>query len=469
MYQRIGRGLLSPLLFLLYLITLVSCSPILPHTPEKTYNVLPQPKKIESVATIPISINLDTYFNLIEQEIPKQFTGSQKSCEGVSFSYTFDRDPIQFTTSKNEITFKLTGRYSLKLNYCPKCTDLFNEQGNCISPRIYLSCGVNEPQRRVSISYSTKFIVTPSYTFNTTTQLVDFILIDPCEVSLVNYDISNELKKELTGKLESLEKEIDKSIEAFALKKELETVWNTLGQIQPIPDFGFYTLNPVGIQLSPIVFNKHTSIVNVSLAMYPAFSTELPSSNTNKLPNQTSIHEKSGFELSLDTKISYDSISSLVSAQLVKDTIKIKRHIIYFDSIQTWGSTNQLGISVYFNGSRNGILHFSGTPIFNDTNQTIEITQFDYTLETKDILLKSARWLFSSKITEKLKEYSHINLSGYLNQFKQLITSALNTEISKDILLSGACKSIILENIYLTPTHILARFLLQGNLSIKVK
>jgi len=462
------RGLKSPLLLLLLLVIISSCAPIIPLSPEKTYRELPQQKKTSSVATIPISINLEPYFSSIEKEIPKQFYGSQSQCEGVSFSYTFDREPLIFTSSKNEITFKITGKYGLKLNYCPKCTDLFSEQGNCLSPRVYLSCGINEPKRRVSISYTTRFDVTPSFKFNTTTTLTNFKLIDPCEVSLVNYDVSDQLKRELLSKLKSLETEIDKSIEAFELKKELENVWATLSETQPIPGFGFYNLNPTGIELSPLDFSNKIAKLNASLLMAPSFCSEKPISTKNKLPNQTSIAEKSGFELSLDAKISFDSISSIVTSKLSKDTLRIKRHVVYFDSIQTWGSNNQLGITVFFNGSRKGILHFTGTPVFHETTQTITIENLDYTLHTKDLLLKSARWLFSSKISEKLKSYSEINLTPYLKEFKTLLSTELNTEISKGILLKGSCKSLMLENIYITPTHVFARFIILGNIAVKL-
>jgi hypothetical protein len=120
-----------------FLIT--SCATIKPESPLIEVIETPILVQPSSTVVVPIKINLTPYFKDTDKSIPKKFNGKEENCEGVSFAYSFLREPISFKGDGNNLQFDVDGKYSLNINYCPQCTDLFNNKGNCVVPRIYAS------------------------------------------------------------------------------------------------------------------------------------------------------------------------------------------------------------------------------------------------------------------------------------------------------------------------------------------
>ena len=85
-------------------------------------------------------------------------------------------------------------RGSLRLTK-PLQTPNTDEKGSCVIPRVYLSCGEDEPMRRFSLDYSTAIKVASDYTFNTATTLKKFQLLDPCQMTPGLIDFLEQLKK----------------------------------------------------------------------------------------------------------------------------------------------------------------------------------------------------------------------------------------------------------------------------------
>ena len=131
-----------------------ACKSIDPLPPQDLIIEPTIPKPKPSTINIPIELNLDSYFKEADKSIPKKFSGGENACEGLSYKYELNRDAIKFNTFSSGIEYATSVNYNLDLSYCPKCTDIFNEKGNCIVPRFFGSCGINEPLKRADISFS---------------------------------------------------------------------------------------------------------------------------------------------------------------------------------------------------------------------------------------------------------------------------------------------------------------------------
>ena len=75
----------------------------------------------ESVMNIDLQASLIPVFNMVSNT-PKEFSGAEQSCEGISYAYHF-RDPFEFKTSPKEDLYP-NGDFSLELNYCPLCVTM---------------------------------------------------------------------------------------------------------------------------------------------------------------------------------------------------------------------------------------------------------------------------------------------------------------------------------------------------------
>lgn len=456
------------LLFSLILI-LFSCKTIEPVVPETQLEEVPEISHRESTLSLPIKIDLQPYLTLTEKSLPRTFTGKEENCEGVSYSYKFTREPIQFDGKGEFLSYDVDGKYLLYLNYCPDCTTLFDSKGTCVIPRIYASCGVGEPMRRVSVAYTTQFKISPDYKFKTSTQLTKFHTIDPCEITVFNYDATDKLRKEVTTVLNDLEKDIDKQIASINIRSDIEEVWKMLASPTSLGKYGYFTAYPKAVSLSDVRFDKKVAYVDLSLTFTPQISTHKPEMVVPKLPNLSEHKTHKGFNIDVDIVAGYDSLSSILTSELKGKSVTIKNNEVIFTEIEIQGAVNkQLNLKVDFEGKRQGTLYLVGTPVFDSTAQKISFPDLTFDLKTKDALLKSAKWMFNSKITDMMREYATFDLTPHLDEMKTMVQKEMNRELTEGVKLNGNVTGLKLVGIYPQLNKLIIRINSTGDLKLSM-
>lgn len=458
--------------FLLIIISslITSCKTIQPVQPNQLVLNKPQLEQVESSVTLPIKLNLKPYFSQVEKSLDITFKGQDQQCEGISYDYYFERSPIEFSTSKLALNYEVKGSYSLKLNFCAKCTDLFSKNKNCITPRIYASCGVNEPLRKVIVGYATTFKISPELKFETSTSLQKFETIDPCEITLFNYDATNQIKKEVTTVLKKLEQDIDQKIGAIDIKKEIQHSWNALNQSLALNQFGYLNFQPKTLSIGDVTFKDNFAYFEIGLTIQPKI-TSIPEKNILQPNPIISKHQKKdGFDLTVDIIAQYDSLSAILTQQLKGQKITIKNKVVILKNIEINSAlNNQLTFKVDFDGFRKGTLYLQGTPLYDVNKQHVSFPDLEFDLATKDALLKSAKWLFNSKITNLLREQSNVDLKNYLAIAKKELEKQLNNEISKGVQLKGKVNNISVDAFYPSEKELILRAKTNGILSIEIE
>lgn len=470
--HQISTLLLMKTLYTLFFFSffLFSCGSIKPEAPLNIIEETPIIQQTLSSIVVPIKINLTPYLKETENSIPKKFTGKQENCDGVSFSYTFFRDPIQFNGNKNSLAFEVDGKYALKLNYCPQCTDLFDSKGNCVVPRIYASCGVNEPLRKITVGYSTLLSISPDYKIKSKTDLQKVETTDPCEITVFKYDATKTLKTEITKALENLEKDIDKEIGKVDLRTQAESAWKTLSNPISLGKYGYLYTNPSKIGLENLTFNGNNATFDLSIGLNPTLNTNLIEDFKNKeLPKLSNFTNQDGFVVTLDILASYDSISSIISNEIKGKELEIKGKKVIFEQLKIIGSTNKLlNFEIAFSGKKKGVLYLSGTPKFDKEKQIISFPDLEFDVKTKSALLKSAKWLFSSKITDMIRLNAVFDLNTHIETVKTTLNKQINTQVQKGVFLKGNVKKVKLEEIYPTENQLILRINTEGKIYLEL-
>ncbi len=449
---------------------LCGCGTISPDVPQ--YEVSPLPPISPSLSTIhvPITLELKSYLNEAEKAVPGNLKGSEDNCSGVSYQYAFKRDPIIFSGSGSTIKYKVNGQYGISMNYCPTCTYIFDDEGTCIIPRIYLSCGVDEAMRRMSVSYATTIAVNNDYTFKSTTALQDFQLLDPCEVSLFSFDVSGQLKKQLTPILSDLETDIDKQIRSLDIKPQLNELWEMASTPVPIENYGYLNINPKNISLNNLSFNGTKALLDVVVSLQPSFSTSPSKTITSKLPNLTKITADEGFKIDLDVYAGYDSLSSILTNQIQDDTIFVKHNAFIMKDLKVSGTLDQeISLEINFGGKRSGTLYLKGKPNYNSDTQEISFPDLDFDLASKNILLRTAKWMLNDKIIATIREQAKFNIENELNNVKQQLQSEINKNNNALFNLKAEIKDLDLTQIFLDDKNIILRIQTKGYVSVSVK
>lgn len=451
------------------LLGFVSCRTVKTALPDTEVKSIPPIENKFSTISLPIEIDLTPYLNDVEKSLDKTFRGKEDNCSGVSYSYRFERNPIKFDGKGALLNYEVSGKYALNLNYCPECTFLFDDKGSCVVPRVYASCGVGEPMRKVKVAYATKVDVSPELKLRAKTELTKFETIDPCEITVFKYDATEKLRKEVTGVLKDLEKDIDKSISEMDIRSEISEVWKLISEPMAINGYGFLTIQPKDIALSSVDFSKKKAFIDLNLIFQPIFTTKDPGIQSTPIPKLNDFKKGNGFNINLDIMATYDSLSNILNSQISGKSLTIKNKEIIFDSVSIAGSQgNKLNIMVKFSGKKRGILYLTGTPTFDVTEQIISFPDLEFDIKTKSALLKSAEWLFSPKITDLFREQSKFDLKPHLETMRTELNKELNKELTKGVFLDGNIEKISLDHIYPSEELLVLRIGTIGKLKIKM-
>ena len=444
-----------------------ACKSIEPTVPQNSVKPIPPLVPEVSNVSIPIEIDLKTYLNDAEKSLPKSFSGKNEQCEGLSTSYYFTREKINFKGSGNAMSYSVNGALKLKLNYCPKCQYLLDEKGSCVIPRVYLSCGDDEPMRRFTLDYSTSIKVGSDYTFNTSTSLKKFQLLDPCQMTIANIDVTSDVEKEIKKQLVGLQSEIDKQFKAIDIKSSAKEAWDLLQDPNLVPGYGYLNLNPSSLALSDIKLVDKKATLGLSIDISPSFTTEKPVFNKLSLPVLGSSTKSSGLNFGLDVVLSYDSLTSFVRQSFVGQIFEVKRKKIKVDDIQVSGSKdNRIVLKTTISGSKKGTIYLLAQPVLNDSLKRMELRNVDFDVETKSLLMKSAKWFFNSEIIDLIEKNGNFDYTSMVEDMKTEVNNSLNQEISKGVKMNGAINSFELKQLYYTTSHLVLRARLSGNLKL---
>lgn len=456
--------------FIFTLLLFTSCGSIKPEAPlisvEETYE---SPKTEPSYIKIPIKINLKPYFDQTDKSIDRSFNGEEKQCSGVSFKYKFNREPIEFQGIGKKLQFDVDGSYSLWLNYCAGCSDAFASEPYCLTPRIYASCGVGEPMRKIHVGYDTRIRVAYNYQLKSYTKLREIKALSPCKVTVFNYDATSRLEEEVEKVLVKMEKDIDAQIETVDLRPEMEKTWDLMAQPTNLEGYGFLELNPQAIAMDEISYKGDTAYFNAILTANPKILSQKSGERTKKLPNLTTYEERDGFDITMDVFSQYDSLSAILTRNISGKSVDVKGKEIIFDSIQIYGASNKkLHIKMNFSGSKKGIFYLTGTPVFVADSQFISFPDLEFDVKSKSALLKGAKWFFDKKVTNLLRQQTEIDLAPYLATLKKELNQNLAMELGTGVHLTGKVKEITVNLIQPRGEHLHIQIHSLGKLAIRL-
>lgn len=451
-----------------FLVFVTGCKSIQPEAPINDFVPIPPIEQPVSHIIFPVELSLVPYFKNIDQSIDKEFNGGEQQCAGVSYNYHFQRNPISFTAENKKISYDIAGEYWIKMSYCPSCTDVFSSKSNCISPRIPFSCGVNEPLRKMELQYSTTIGINEQYQLVGQTKLERLEALDPCKVTVFNYDATAILLKEVKKALTNLTVDIDKEINKFSFKKEAAAAWKNAHQTIVFAPYGYLHIQPKSITLTPPFFQQNKLYTTLCIEANPVFSHNPTQTTITALPplKQVQSVQSDEFDLTLDMQLNYDSLSTVLQTIYEKKEFLIKNRKVIIDSIGITGATkNQLIIGVAFSGYKKGKLYLTGTPVFDVATQTISIKQLDYDLATKHVLVKTAKWLFNDKILKMLQEATLQDLTPQLAQIKSLVNEQFHYSYPP-INVNGKVSHLSVSSIYPTKDELIIRVIATGNMKV---
>lgn len=428
-----------------------------------------------SEINIPIQINLKPMYAMAEKSVDTVFTSPgypdgwvQDGCD-TRFKYVFRRSPLQITGVGNTLSIGFMGYYKI-VGSSRVCVN-----GTVVSPWTpACSCGFNEPERRVNISFTNAIGVQPDFKVKLSVKRNEPKALDKCEVCFWGQDITKQVLKGLTTELDVSKKDMEKTYGSVDLKPRFQQVWNQLNKVYNLYGLGWLKINPQKIRLNNLYINKDTLNIYMGLSAKPAISFEKPEEKNSAIPNLGSFSKQQGFSIFLDAVLNYDSLGTIMNAQLQGQEFSFKKGFIkkkfIIDNCKIYGGGfEKLIIKILFSGTNSGVVYLVGKPVYDADKKTVEVADIDFDIKSKNVLLGSADWLFDKKITKEISKQAKFELGNYIDSAKLNMNSQLNQEWIKGIRSNGNIKDIKIIGIYPMQQHLVIRSNCTGDLSVKVE
>lgn len=458
----------SKLPVLTIIVSVISaCGSIKPEAPTTANQVLPtQPlPTVASTINVPIKVDLKSYIKLADQSFDKNFSGSDQPCSGLRYQYKVKREPLQLTGKGKTVYLGLDLAYGFSGEYCAACV-----YDNCVTPPIPFSCGWgDETLRKAKVKLQSDIELTSNYHVKSNTSFTDLIPIDPCRVTFANININDVLVKQLKPELGTFAKMIDAEIAKQDLKPYILPIWKAFQEDIQVPYTGYLRFQPQSLSVSEL--NMSGTILNfvVGLTATPTIQSSPWNKPITPLPNLSPYKKGSGFEVYTNLKLDYDSLSKQLFEMMKTQSFDLGKDKITITSLRLFPAADKLGIELGFQGTKKGVFYLLGSPNFDNAKNSLALKNVEYDLKTKNVLIKTAKWLLDETIRKKLESQMVFDMNELVTLTKKSINESLNQNMGNGIKTQGKLKSLELVDWSLQTEAIWVRAKTLGDISVVVE
>ena len=184
---------------------------------------------------------------------------------------------------------------------------------------------------------------------------------------------------------------------------------------------------------------------------------------------------ESGYRITAPLLVTYTTIEQLARPHVEK-AHRLKGIETLVDSLTIYGSQTKLVAGLSFQMPKfraNGQVYLLGTPHYNPGEMTLSVTDFDYTLTTRNLLVEMAENIGGSAfphLREEVESKLVFSLEERLTLLREKLQTAIeNRAVGSYIRLHGTVDTITPEALYLTPEGIRIPVRLEGELHFEVK
>lgn len=430
--------------------------------------IVPQIGK--SSLNIPISINLTPLVAELENNIPRQQGSGVKLYDGDN-GYSYDAVRDNLSTSVNGNTLSISTQVHYQAEYCKRVKKPWPLSGY-ICP-IIASCGYNEPRPTVNIGLNSIVTLNEDWYINSKTTSMPITSIRDCKVTIFNYNVTSKIIEKFQPIFDGYVATIDQKMpQVTNIKAKADDLWKKLQAPIKVKEDIWFAINPDTFSVSSLNGSGQTLNLNVGLKCIPKiiYGKTIPTTEKKDLP-KLKINDSStaGFHIELEGEVPFDEANTTANAKLKDRKYPLGKFSVEIKDIQLYAAGQNIIAQVKVGGSAKGTIYFIGTPYYDALNKIIKIRNFDYSIETKNILAKSANWLLHEDFKKSINSQLAFSVAKQIDDGKQSLQQALNKQIQPTIRLEGNVANIIPLGVYNTATSLKAIVVADGDVKVQVQ
>ncbi|GKS59331.1 hypothetical protein YTPLAS18_28580 [Nitrospira sp.] len=441
--------------------------------PKPTDALLPPPPvpALEpSVVNLTISATLRQIQEAVESSIPlhhaheDDWIPGKVLIGGAPFEYKsyIWRGPVRFRTERNRL---ITEFHDVRYRVQARLTD---PEGKT---RIG-ACGYGaEWPRHLRLEASSEIQWSDDWVIRTVTRFGKPELAEPCRLHPAGVDVTTLILHRLNDRLPALAAAIDRAfLQQGEAKKRAEIIWETLQEPVELRSGTWLTYGPTNPQAGALVLDPDRTVrTTVTMGLQPAIVVgPKPTAAPSPLPPlQTSTTVAEGFHLTVPMTLPYSELNTRLADDIVgEEIIPPVGSRIKITGVQLYGSEDKLISEVNVSGGVNGNLYLQGKPEFAADGHTLEFTHFDFTVDTKNVLVGTTSRLMHDTIRQKVLPDTQLDLQDRIEGLRKRMEKSMNRELAPGIWLQGTVDELKPIGIYPVPSGVEIQFLVHGSLLV---
>ena len=421
----------------------------------------------------PLDYDFTTVLGAVDRAVPRTF-GSMDSVRMVGndshrhYAFAATRGPFDAFAVGPTVHLRSTLAYSARGFFKP-----------IIGPTISAGCGVGDGdvKPRIRVELSTPLTLREDWHLSSRVALervapASSDARDRCDVTILHYDVTERVVDAARSGIRAHLSDIDRRIANVDLRDRFDSWWGTLAKPIRLTDGVWLALRPRRLSIGNVSGHEHVLTIPVTLEASPEIVTSdsEPATDTIPLPPLGRDTTAEGFHVTLDGIVDYAAASEALSDALRGKTVTEAGRTINVTTITVAPvSKGRLALAVNFTGDANGMLRFTGTPVFDPATRTIAVPDLDYDLATDDRLIRMFAWLRSDAMRETFRKKAHVSAEPALAKGRALLLAGLNRQIGDALTLRAVVDTVGVTGLYVTRSGIVVRADASGTASVAVK
>jgi hypothetical protein len=332
----------------------------------------------------------------------------------------------------------------------------------------------DDPPKRLNLAARSALSWSDRWRLRSRTTFDEPVFVEPCVLTGLDVDATPVLKAVLQPRLAALAQSIDRIVrERTEAKQRAETVWQKLQEPIELAPNQWLEFQPRDARVSPITSNGTLVLLtSVNLVTEPRIvSGAKPDPTAIPLPPlQLTPLPLEGFHLALPITIDYERINQRLEQEMVGQRFQTPiGDTLTVEGVQLYGSGDRLILALEVSGGVNGTLYATGTPVFDEGVGVLKFVDLDFTVDTRNVLVRSANWMFHGNILAALKSHAYIDLSGHLQTLRSRLETALTRDLAPNARLEGEVTTLRPRGVYPTAGGVEVHIVAEGSMWVELR
>ncbi|MEW5930930.1 MAG: DUF4403 family protein [Gemmatimonadota bacterium] len=426
--------------------------------PDTAAAAVPFPEPPPSVVHLPVSVELGAVVKKLEAAVPRTQSredewhplGRVPVLGTLYVKEMWERDPLEVGLDGDGVRVSTLVRYRARV-----------AEQTCL-PRLGCRwvqlawCGHEGPMPSLRVGLRTDLRWRRDWTVEPSTTASPVEAGAPCRLTRANVDVSDRVRNAVQGLLDGAVPQVDAELrEALVLRPRVEDVWDRLQEPIPAGEGVFLLFRPEAVALAEPTARGTRMRTSLSVTVRPRVVLgERPETRALPLPDYSRTTPRAGgFRVSLVAELPYEAANRMLADELVGRVVELRGHRVQVRGVELYpGGGERLALRVKVGGDARGTLYFVGTPLYNPNSQTVVVPDLDFSVESRNVLGRSADWLLHDELRDRIRAAAHFAVGDRVAEIRDRVNTAMNRDLGKAVRLSGHVESLRPVGVFVTRT-----------------